>query len=330
MGLRILIVIFLFVYLSTDCFGQNKTEIRIAAIDNPALTIKMEKAATLLINEINDAFYSNRVPKNTYENIINTKAFESLLSLWEVSHFRITETQLVLDGLNLFKGGFQIRNIPVFIKEAKSPNQGREIAITFDKEGKIDDLFLCLEMNMSDPLLHDTNSVTDFRRRQVILDFVEKFRTAYNTKDIDFINKIYSENALIIVGKIIKESPTQMDMMKSSSIPGEKVKYVKLSKSEYVNNLSKAFKRNEYVNIDFDSIEVTKHKVYPEIYGVTLWQKWNSSTYSDLGWLFLMIDFKNDELPQIHVRTWQPGVLNGNFVSKNEVFQLGDFKIANH
>lgn len=45
---------------------------------------------------------------------------------------------------------------------------------------------------------------TDARRRHTILNYCEHFRTAYTTKDLDFLKQVFSDKALIIVGNVIK------------------------------------------------------------------------------------------------------------------------------
>jgi hypothetical protein len=75
--------------------------------------------------------------------------------------------------------------------------------------------------------------------------------------------------------------------------------------------LKRCFKRNKYIDVSFEDIEVLKHPLSDKIYGVTLKQDWNSSTYSDTGYVFLMIDFTDEFEPCIQVRTWQPEKYNG-------------------
>ena len=82
------------------------------------------------------------------------------------------------------------------------------------------------------------------------------------------------------------------------------------------------FKTNSFIKINFDNIEIIRHPKHEKIYGVTLKQRWNSSNYSDEGYLFLMFDFKNFERPIIRIRSWQPEPFeDGKIVS------LGDFYI---
>ena len=83
------------------------------------------------------------------------------------------------------------------------------------------------------------------------------------------------------------------------------------------------------MNIRFSGIELVKHSQYPEIYGVTLKQDWSSSTYSDVGYLFLMIDFRDEDNPLIKVRTWEPEKdADGEIVTTEATrLQIGNFYI---
>ena len=78
----------------------------------------------------------------------------------------------------------------------------------------------------------------------------------------------------------------------------------------------------------FDEVEVIQHPKLTDIYGVTLKQEWHSDRYSDVGFVFLMIDFQDEMNPLIQVRTWQPEKLDGKVLAREEVFNLGDFDIV--
>jgi len=99
---------------------------------------------------------------------------------------------------------------------------------------------------------------------------------------------------------------------------------IRLNKQEYIDRLTRVFKVNQFIKVGFDEIEIYQHPLYDRIYGVTLLQRWTSSTYSDVGYLFLMIDFKDESHPMIHVRTWQPQ----KYTAEDEVIGLGDFEIV--
>jgi hypothetical protein len=137
--------------------------------------------------------------------------------------------------------------------------------------------------------------------------------------------KIYSDDALIITGKVIKQTQSTENILGSYGFSKEKIEYQVQTKKEYINKLGAIFRNNAKINVLFDDIEVVRHPKYDDIYGVRLKQGWNTTNYSDIGFLFLMIDFKDGENMQIHVRTWQPEKLNGMQLKENEIFKLGDF-----
>ena len=103
--------------------------------------------------------------------------------------------------------------------------------------------------------------------------------------------------------------------------------YNKQNKQQYLNNLRKVFKTAKYIHVSFDDIEVMRHPTNPNFYGVTLHQGWTSNTYHDEGYIFLLWDFRNEDAPEIHVRTWQPDRIGGKELARDEIFTLSDFDI---
>ena len=162
--------------------------------------------------------------------------------------------------------------------------------------------------------------LTDLRRRQLILDYVEQFRTAYNQKDLPFLKQVFSDDALIITGKVITQRHAE-------GFTSQKITYNKQTKQQYLDNLRRVFNSTQYIKVTFDDIEVKRHPVNPNFYGVTLHQGYTSNRYHDDGYLFLLWDFNDESAPQIHVRTWQPDKINGKDLPKEEIFTLSDFDI---
>ena len=147
-----------------------------------------------------------------------------------------------------------------------------------------------------------------------------QFRTSYNTKDIQFLEQVFSDDALIITGKVISQKKDNIKLP-------DKIVYKKQTKQEYLTNLRRVFANNSYIKVTFDEIKVMRHPVNADIYGVTLHQGYTSSNYHDDGYLFLLWDFTDENRPQIHVRTWQPDQINGGRIPEADVFSLNDFDI---
>lgn len=296
--------------------------------DNAALRQKIENNASRLLNEINAACAENRALR--LNGLMEDKDQISLESLWENVHFQTEDSYIeeaLLDDVN---GGYQIRNISIHL-DAEGVNEDesyKEAVINFSPFGSVTSINLALDKNMWKKVIEDGVSVKDIRMRQQILHFVEKFRTAYNQKDLPFLNQIFSEDALIITGTVISGRYKTTD---GGALSNPRIKYTKKNKQQYLAGLKSIFARNSYINVTFDDIKITRdaRPGKEDIYGVTLKQGWNTSTYSDEGYLFMIWDFSNPDAPEIHVRTWQPYYLDkkkSETIPEEEIFTIQDFE----
>ena len=162
-------------------------------------------------------------------------------------------------------------------------------------------------------------SESDAKRRHIILNYCEHFRTAYTTKDIDFLRQVFSDKALIIVGNVVKTTNDNNKVQAES-----KVTYAIHSKHDYINRLAKVFATNQKIDVKFSGFRIMRHPTMDGIYGVTLRQQYKSDRYSDDGYLFLLWDFRDKSMPLIHVRTWQPASTIGG---SGDVINIQDFNL---
>ena len=303
-------------------FAQHKTAVYVADFGNAKLKTAIEKNASAFLTALNVAYADSSFPSFKDVNITND-AKQAVKELWSTAHFQCGETEIITNAIkNEDYKGYEIRNIPLVVKVNKDSVAYEEGVLLFSTEGAIENIYYGLEMHQYNHLLRSGKDITDFRRRQLILDFIENFRTAYNRKDIGFLSKVFSDNALIIVGHVIKEKPGKNKMLENN-LEKKKVEFIKFSKKEYLQHLKQVFKRNEYINVGFENINIVQHRLYPNIYGAQMKQYWKSSTYSDVGYLFLMIDFRDENNPIIHVRAWQPE----KETDPDSAISLGDFEI---
>ena len=291
-------------------------------IDNASVKTKMETKMSALLTEINAAQASGRAINFTNLNL-SSSVQQSLSMLWENSPFMCTDDEIVERCLTT-NTGYQVRNIPLMMKPKADRNfnesEYQEAVISFDKQGNVESFYLSIAMNLYMEVIKNNNEITDLRRRQLILDYVEQFRTSYNTKDINFLQQVFSDDALIITGKVISQKKDNIKLP-------DKIVYNKQTKQEYLGKLQKIFANNSYIKVMFDAIKVMRHGTNPNMYGVTLHQGWTTSSYHDEGYVFLLWDFTDEEHPQIHVRTWQPDQFNGSQLPEDEIFSLNDFDI---
>ena len=291
-------------------------------IDHAAVKSRIEGNVCRMLSEINAAQAESR-SLNFGTMGVNTRVQQSMAMLWENSPFVCTDEEIIEHCITT-GNGYQVRNIPLMMKPTGerefNEDEYQEAVISFDKQGEVESFYLSISMNLYMNVIKSNLELTDLRRRQLILDYVEQFRTAYNQKDIKFLNQVFSDDALIITGKVIIQKHAE-------GFTTPKIQYNKQSKTQYINNLRGVFQRNSYIKVVFDNIEVMRHPVNPNFYGVTLKQGWTSNTYHDEGYLFLLWDFTNENSPQIHVRTWQPDKIGGKPLPKDDIFSLSDFDI---
>jgi hypothetical protein len=319
------VILFLAVTFTVSTHAQEGvTQLRITeGIEEGIAKMQIELNTSLLLTAMSVCMIEGTLP-DTSGIDISDEAAQTLLSMWQSSSEMICPISNVeRKCLHRMQGGYQVRDIPVSILAAPEEDREHNLVINYTKNGQIDDIFVAVDNARIDQILLNNVSVEDLARRMRILDFVEQFRTSYNIRDLNHIKKVFSNNALIITGKVVKEKPNSDQVLKN--IGTEKIVYQTQTKQEYVAKLEGIFANNKYINIGFEDIEVMTHPKYSEIYGVTLKQKWNTTNYSDVGYLFLMIDFKDDDNPLIHVRTWQPEKYNGRELAREERFHVGSF-----
>ena len=159
----------------------------------------------------------------------------------------------------------------------------------------------------------------DADNRRMILNYCEHLRTSYTTKDIDFLRQVFSDQALIIVGHVVKTA----DNNSAAGIEGdEKVTFSLKTKKEYLERLEMVFAANKKIDVKFTDFRIMRHPTMEGIYGVSMKQEYTSDRYSDDGYLFILWDFRNESMPLIHVRTWQPAAsVNG----EKEIIGIRDF-----
>lgn len=302
---------------------------------NPALIQKMQQNLSAVLTEINKAQKENRL-LNTVGLGMNTFAKNSLSMLWANIHFYCDDSEIV-ERCWVFGDGkeFMVSHLPLIIDvEGSQFGNGtyQEAVVEFDQQGIIKDFRFSLDAQLSESM-ENCGTVVDVERRMKILSYCERLRTAYNQKDLDFINQIFSDDALIITGTVVTVRPAEDRFSQKL-----KVVYKKQNKQEYIANLKKAFLRNKWIDVKFSDIGenaelkgcagITRSDVNPNMYGVRLRQEWSSSNYSDTGYLFLLWDFSDEDKPVIHVRTWQPEIVGGvRQVPDNDISTLGGFDL---
>lgn len=327
---RLLKTVCVVLLCSVSASAASEVSVRISdGIDNEAVKARMERTLSAILTEANVAYESHRQMR--YATLgIPADVQSSLAALWDNSPFVTMDNEIVEKCLTTGTG-YQVRNLPLLLKpldgeKVLQDEEYQEGVASFDRQGNLTSFYLAISMNLYMNVVRENRDITDLRRRQLILDYVEQFRTAYNQKDLDFLDAVFSEDALIITGKVIKRKS-----MEGIRLP-DKIIYKKQDKTQYLSNLKRVFSLNKSIHVNFDEIEVMRHPSHVDFYGVTLHQGYRSDSYRDEGYVFLLWDFRDEAHPQIHVRTWQPDKYNRDGkgqqrIPKEEIFSLSDFDI---
>lgn len=323
---RIGMVLLLLLASTSMAFSQGLFKI-IEGLSDQSLKATMETNVNAMMMAMNTAANQNAKTVKLNKDNFTSEAIKDIEQMWKSSAIFCPPVNIMSRCLKT-SYGYQVRGIPVDLKEADEKEKRQELAIDFLPNGKISNVSIAIEMHRYDQIMAEKESDIDYARRQIIVDFVENFRTAYNRRNMKLLTSVFSDKALIITGKVISEKPnSDMDRL---TLNNNKVIYIKQTKQEYLQNLSNVFKITKFINVKFDDIEVVQHPKYDDIYGVTLKQYWHTDRYRDEGYLFLMIDFRDADKPLIQVRTWQPYKnKQGQVITqKNDVYHLGSFRIV--
>lgn len=181
-----------------------------------------------------------------------------------------------------------------------------DVVFTFDSNSKIDNVAFGLGNTAADDILN--KGVWSEQARMAIMNFLENYKTAYGLKRLDYINSIFDDNAVIIVGSVARTAVVNKNIESGIATISNNtiIRKNRYTKDQYLSNLKRCFASNEFINIRFANNDVVKLAQGGELYAIQIAQDYYSSSYGDKGYLFLMVDINDPQNPIIKVRTWQP------------------------
>lgn len=319
--------IVIFVTLLVFSIGAVAQDIKMTIVDgiqNKTVKARIERGISELLSEINRACAQERsLQLDNIDMALSGK--KSLQALWQNLHFLCEDNQIVERCLTSAEG-YVIRNIYTQVNpmiEDYSDEPERALTIRLTRDGQIASVAMAASDAVYGRIMEQGLSVTDLERRTTILSFVENYRSFYDEKDLNSIDRVFSDDAIIITGTV----PMQRNVSSDMGSWREQIKYKVQNKPQYLSSLAANFKRNKYIKVTFSDVEVVRHPANPNYYGVTLHQHWKSSTYEDDGYLLLIWEFHDGQDPVIHYRTWQPDRIGSHTLTKDEIINIMDFNI---
>jgi hypothetical protein len=283
-------------------------------------TTQIEANASAFLTELNRAAASHQKPSFAAP-FISESVRQNLNPVLDSYELFAIDTEVKANTYKREKDGLIVLQSILVNKRTVDTAFTEELNLIFKPDGTLDDVTFSIGAQQYAKVFSAGNvlDATDLRRKQLILDFVERFRTAYEKKDLTYLDLVFSEKALIIVGKVVQPKPT--DGIKIAD--AVKVERQVYSKKEYMENLKAKVFTKKWIKLGFDKVEIIRHPdpSLSMFYGVQLIQKWATPGYSDEGYLFLLIDFTTEDKPIIHVRAWEPMQ-----VKKKDRTTLSDFE----
>lgn len=301
--------------------AQPTNDKRSIAMQNADNTDDLQKAVLAV-----EAAISSNNPKSAFNyftpegymlfaNLMAKNGKVTLVGKAQNHNFIIADGYIIGRATNIKR---QFRNGKAFMEK---------LVYRFNPESrKIESVAFALTQRAENDIMNAAASWPEVSR-WAILNFMEDYQTAFALKRTDYINSIFSDDALIITGTILKKlnnAERAFDRSKSLDLGGPKdIAYSQLSKTEYIDRLRKIFSTREYVHLQFED-NVTRMIDLPAInginkgaaFGIEIKQRYESTGYSDDGYLTMVFDTRG-KLPIIHVRLWQP--------DKNNMMSLQEF-----
>lgn len=301
--------------------AQPTNDKRSIAMQNADNTDDLQKAvlaveAAISSNNPKSAFnYFTPEGYTLFANLMAKNGKVTLVGKAQSHNFIIADGYIIGRATNIKR---QFRNGKAFMEK---------LVYRFNPESKkIESVAFALTQRAENDIMNAAASWPEVSR-WAILNFMEDYQTAFALKRTDYISSIFSDDALIITGTILKKlnnAERAFDRSKSLDLGGPKdIAYSQLSKTEYIDRLRKIFSTREYVHLQFED-NVTRMIDLPAInginkgaaFGIEIKQRYESTGYSDDGYLTMVFDTRG-KLPIIHVRLWQP--------DKNNMMSLQEF-----
>lgn len=200
-----------------------------------------------------------------------------------------------------------------------------DLTFTFNADKKIENVAFGLGKVAEDGILNHPGAAWREDVRESIVEFMENYKTAYSLEDIEYIRSIFADDATIIVGNVAKPRSRQADKSDGLflSLEGqENIQYNRYTKDQYLKQLQRCFGRNDFINLKFTDHQIQWLEKFDDrsLFAINIRQQYDSSTYADDGYLFLLVDMTDREEPLIKIRTWQP-----NEVELSKLYNAGDF-----
>ena len=267
-------------------------------------TVKDGSAYMSVINKVTKAIQTKN--HSAVRNLFTDEGWDVYLRLIQYGNARLVGTptcQFYQNGDGVIGRGVQMA---FSFKTGVRKSFVEDVVFSFDSGKKITTIAFGLGNTAADDILN--KGVWSENARMALMNFLENYKTAYGLKRLDYIRSVFDDDAVIIVGNVLRSATMDKDRESGVATISNNaiIKKNRYTKDQYLDNLKRCFASNEFINIRFANNDVYKMARGGEVYAIQIAQDYYSSTYGDKGYLFLLVDINNPDKPIIKVRTWQP------------------------
>ena len=267
-------------------------------------TVKDGSAYMSVINKVTKAIQTKN--HSAVRNLFTDEGWDVYLRLIQYGNARLVGTptcQFYQNGDGVIGRGVQMA---FSFKTGVRKSFVEDVVFSFDSGKKITNIAFGLGNTAADDILN--KGVWSENARMALMNFLENYKTAYGLKRLDYIRSVFDDDAVIIVGNVLRSATMDKDRESGVATISNNaiIKKNRYTKDQYLDNLKRCFASNEFINIRFANNDVYKMARGGEVYAIQIAQDYYSSTYGDKGYLFLLVDINNPDKPIIKVRTWQP------------------------
>ena len=272
---------------------------------------KQHKVSTMAVAEYHQKIQqvAEAIKQQNYESVFplftmeGYEQFEQLIKYGKARILTLENCQYIRIGMDV-----QCRSIPMNFSFSKGKQQLENVVFTFNSHGKIDGIQFALEERSARNVMGNTD--IDELSRLILINFLENYKTAFALKRLDYIKSIFSDNAVIITGRVLRNTERNpefqnVQMAMDNALVYDNVVFTRLSKEQYIKRLKNSFESKEWINIKFGGTTIDQSE-QANLYGIRLVQDYSSNNYGDHGYLFLLVDASDKENPTILIRSWQP------------------------
>ncbi|MCD6375478.1 MAG: hypothetical protein J7L94_08105 [Caldisericaceae bacterium] len=279
---------------------------------------KIQRATIQFLNLLKEGNAKHLAAAFAHDAFLRTKAINYL----KFNHPRPLDDSIQA-RINKTALGYELRRVRVLHRYPSLHKQSTEyLVLDFDHDGNLIDLNTSISENLYQNFVQQSQFGKDWKERQTIIKFVEKYRTAYLVRDLQTINLMFADDALIIVGRKIEHKKLPKDVVRYQRFEKQPdYQYIRLTKEKYLQRLQRVFEAQQDIFLNYGSFRMIRKNNVKGVYGVEMRQSYHSTTYSDEGYLFLLIDFSEAD-PLIYVRAWQPNEWNDSVLVRTANFRI--------